>query len=212
LKIAHLKTLMEEGELTPEKLAKRLGISNMTVRRWLKGNGDREIRPLYEKAIYGVVYEMLLEGALPFNSQSVRRVTEESQKLPFKALLKGLGFGAALRDAPGFSPDRLMVGLSQIGAKEEARVEVEKTPQRFRFLGRLGEEWKEKISILKRVVSSPRMSSVDKLAAYGALSYLLSPVDLVPNSLPLFGLMDEYFILGLTADYYRKKFRWLGEK
>jgi uncharacterized membrane protein YkvA (DUF1232 family) len=47
--------------------------------------------------------------------------------------------------------------------------------------------------------------------AYGALYYLLCPLDLIPDNVPVFGLMDDYCVLGLAASHYAKKHKNLFE-
>jgi uncharacterized membrane protein YkvA (DUF1232 family) len=74
---------------------------------------------------------------------------------------------------------------------------------RFR---RLGREWAARINTLRRVVSARDLTRVEKLAAYGALFYLLTVFDLIPDTIPVFGLLDDFSILGIVAAYYVQKF------
>ena len=57
------------------------------------------------------------------------------------------------------------------------------------------------------VIKSKKLSSVDKLAAYGALFYLITVIDLIPDTVPFFGLMDDLTIMGLVSAYYLKRFK-----
>lgn len=197
---------MREAKLSPEKLAKRLGISNMTIRRWMKDPNHKALPSIYEKAVQEAIYQMVMDGELPPESQSFQTVLKRSQNLSFQAALKGLGFTANLKGAPGFAPDHLMMGLSQIGAKESQKLEVDKNHKKIWSFGRLGKDWKERISTLMKVLTSTNLTMVDKLVAYGALFYLLSPFDLIPDSIPVFGLMDDYVVMGLAAAHYLRKF------
>ena len=47
---------------------------------------------------------------------------------------------------------------------------------------------------------------MDKLAAYGALFYLITTFDLIPDTIPVFGLLDDFAILGIVVAYYVQKF------
>jgi uncharacterized membrane protein YkvA (DUF1232 family) len=42
--------------------------------------------------------------------------------------------------------------------------------------------------------------------AYGALFYLILPFDLIPDSIPVFGYVDDFGILGFAVAYYARKF------
>ena len=59
---------------------------------------------------------------------------------------------------------------------------------------------------LIQVVKSKELTTLDKLVAYGALFYLLTPFDLIPDNIPIFGLIDDYAILGIAIAYYMKRF------
>ena len=44
------------------------------------------------------------------------------------------------------------------------------------------------------------------VAAYGALFYLFTPFDLVPDVMPVFGYVDDFGMLGFAVAYYGAKF------
>jgi uncharacterized membrane protein YkvA (DUF1232 family) len=48
------------------------------------------------------------------------------------------------------------------------------------------------------------MSLTDKFIAYGALFYLLTPIDFIPDNIPFLGFFDDFAILGFAATYYMK--------
>jgi len=76
----------------------------------------------------------------------------------------------------------------------------------------LGSEWKYRIKTLLSVTKSKEITRLDKFAAYGALFYLLAPLDLIPDHIPVFGLMDDFFILGIVSLYYANRFPHLFAK
>jgi uncharacterized membrane protein YkvA (DUF1232 family) len=71
----------------------------------------------------------------------------------------------------------------------------------------MGREWKKRITTLWKVVRSNKLTHFDKLVAYGALFYLLTPIDFIPDHIPVFGLMDDYLVLGIAVAYYAKNFK-----
>ncbi len=208
MRISLLLNLMRETGLSPESLAKRMGISNMTVRRWLRRPHREKVGGIYEKAIRDAVYQMALDGLLTTDSRSYQYVLKTTRNLSLTAILKGLGFKNDFKKGPNFSPDRLMVGLSQIGAKKSRKNEVEGSYKKIWSFSRLGSDWKKRISTLMKVVTTTgKISGRDKLVAYGALFYLLCPLDLIPDNIPVFGLMDDYVVLGLASAYYVNKYK-----
>lgn len=64
--VLDVKRHLEENGISPETLAKEIGISNMTIRRLLE-KGDKEILP--EK--YSMQFERVLFGKSAFNNASV---------------------------------------------------------------------------------------------------------------------------------------------
>jgi uncharacterized membrane protein YkvA (DUF1232 family) len=190
-------------------MAKRLGVSNMTVRRWMKRPPSETMPAIYEKVVRDAVYQMVLDGVLTADSRSFKSVSKIIRDLSFTTILRSLGFRSDFKNAPSFSPNRLMAGLSQIGSKDSRKAEVDQNPKKIWSFGRLGLDWKERISAMMKVVSSKRLSDGDKLVAYGALFYLLCPFDLIPDNIPVFGLMDDYCVLGLATTYYVQKYKVL---
>jgi uncharacterized membrane protein YkvA (DUF1232 family) len=207
MKNSHLLILMRETKLSPEQLAKRLGISNMSIRRWMKNSPDAKVPAIYEKTVWDAVYQMVAEGMLSLESPFVRKAVKESQRFYFKAAMKSLGFNGNAKGNPRFSMESIVKGLSEIGAAPGHRLEVEKQQKKISSFVRLGREWKERISSLLKVTASSNLSNGDKLVAYGALYYLLCPLDLIPDNVPVFGLMDDYCVLGLAASHYAKKYK-----
>ena len=45
-----------------------------------------------------------------------------------------------------------------------------------------------------------------------AIIYFLSPIDLIPDHIPVFGLLDDYAVLGLAIAYYMRRFPKLFER
>jgi uncharacterized membrane protein YkvA (DUF1232 family) len=196
---------MRETKLSPEQLAKRLGVAHMTIRRWLKYSPSETIPVIYEKTVWDAVYQMVAEGMLSIESPFVLKAVKESQKFYFRAAMKSLGFNGNMKGNLGFSMKSIVKGLSEIGAAPGHQLEVEKQQKKIFSFVRLGQDWKKRISTLKNVVSSTRLSIKEKLVAYGALYYLLCPLDLIPDNVPVFGLMDDYCVLGFAVEHYGKK-------
>src|SRR5580693_5280178 len=111
MKISHLLILMRETDLSPEQMAKRLGISNMTIRRWMEKKSGETLPAIYEKTVWDAVYQMVAEGMLLPGSTFVQKAVKESQRFYFSAAMKSLGFEGPSRKAPRFSMISIMEGL-----------------------------------------------------------------------------------------------------
>lgn len=54
------------------------------------------------------------------------------------------------------------------------------------------------LGVLGRLVRDPRLRGLDRGLALLAVTYLLNPLDLIPDVLGLFGLSDDLFLAGLV--------------
>src|SRR6266436_1083416 len=88
---SQLLTLLAESHMSPEQLAERLGISGMTIRRWLE-QPSQPLPKLYENALRNATYELFIEGALNGTSISMKTLLSEETPLSFEVAIKNLGF------------------------------------------------------------------------------------------------------------------------
>ena len=179
-----------------------MGVSGMTVRRWIEKPTNEELPELYQHAARDAVYKLVIEGRLGADSKLVRKLFAHPESLSQLAAAKALGFPEMTSGKFEDHQDQIMVGLSSIGASELRRQKVAESMSKLPAYKRLGKEWSERISILTRVIGSKQLTSLDKFLAYGALFYLFMPFDLIPDTIPVFGLMDDFSILGIAATYY----------
>jgi uncharacterized membrane protein YkvA (DUF1232 family) len=206
MQISHLLVLMDESGLSPEALAARMGVSNMTVRRWMAQPAKKSLPEIYGKAAEDCVYQLMVEGRLGAGSRSALWAVQRSSHLPFHASLSRLGLSPDMKAVIPGQDDRFMAVLSQIGSNTAHRDEVDSAKEQVRGFKRLGAKWSGLIGVMQDALRSKKVSPVDKLAAYGALFYLVCPFDLIPDSIPVFGLMDDYAVLTLAAAYLLKKY------
>lgn len=69
------------------------------------------------------------------------------------------------------------------GAKRTVMYYVRQLPQYLRLLGGL--------------ITDPRVALVDKLLVAGAMAYIVMPIDLIPDFIPVFGYLDDLLIVPL---------------
>lgn len=204
--------MLEETKLSPEQFGRCIGVSGMSIRRWLKQAPGKTIPKIYSQAIMQAVYQMLLEGRLDRHSKSAQWVVRESQSISFQAVLKNLGLEHPdVLQNPQDLPyeDRLMANLAQIGASDARRAEVGKSRKKIIGFQKLSKDWREKIAVLLRAISSRKVTGLEKFAAFGAIFYLIMPFDLIPDHIPVFGLLDDYAVLSLAGAFYLNRFPFL---
>jgi uncharacterized membrane protein YkvA (DUF1232 family) len=178
----------------------------MTIRRWLENpSSDEELPELYQTAIRNAVLKLVIEGRVADDSNVVAEVMKNPDLLAQSAAIKALGFPDGLSQDFDSQRDQISAGLLHIGSLESRRERVDKQKKKILGFKKMGKEWKERISVLSRVISSRNTPIIEKFTAYGALFYLIMTFDLIPDPVPVFGLLDDFAILGIAAAYYLKR-------
>ena len=80
--------------------------------------------------------------------------------------------------------DSPAVGAPRTGAKRTVMYYIRQLPQYLRLLGGL--------------LTDRRVALVDKLLVIGAIAYIVTPVDLIPDFIPFFGEIDDVYVLVLA--------------
>jgi uncharacterized membrane protein YkvA (DUF1232 family) len=198
-----LFALADEAGLSPEKLGELLGVSGMTLRRWRKEPAGRPLPKVYDRAFSAGVQELVADGRIAPDSPRVQAVMAETTSLSFTATLKALGFTEDTfqgKDAEA----KVVDGLSRVGAAPGRIESVDRSEKKLFSFGKRGEDWSGRMATLLSVIRSGEVLA-HKFVAYGALFYLLMPFDFVPDAIPVFGLLDDFTLIGFAAAHYRKK-------
>ncbi len=61
---------------------------------------------------------------------------------------------------------------------------------------------KELISFIQNVAHDPKIPSSDKKILLLLLALIISPIDLIPDWIPVIGLLDDFIMLGIVLDYF----------
>lgn len=54
------------------------------------------------------------------------------------------------------------------------------------------------LRLLYGLITDPRVALVDKLFVFGAIAYIIAPVDLIPDFIPFLGEVDDVYLLVLA--------------
>lgn len=70
------------------------------------------------------------------------------------------------------------------------------------MLGTATRTVKELIAFIKAVANDPRIPERDKTVLMALLALVLSPIDLIPDWIPVFGMLDDFVIVAVVLDYF----------
>jgi len=54
------------------------------------------------------------------------------------------------------------------------------------------------VRLLGGLITDPRVALMDKLFVFGAIAYIVMPIDLIPDFIPFFGEIDDVYLLVLA--------------
>lgn len=64
------------------------------------------------------------------------------------------------------------------------------------------ETFKKIIKFLKDVAEDPRIPQRDKVVLLALIALVISPIDFIPDWIPLFGQLDDLLMIALILDYF----------
>jgi uncharacterized membrane protein YkvA (DUF1232 family) len=201
----HVRALLRETGTSPEEFGVRCGVSGMTVRRWIKKAGPAPISASYEPGIRDGVFGLIADGSLKSDSPTAKEILAAFRSPFFDAALKNLGLEGFSANPSENMQNQFVSALGQIGVDREHIRVVDKGKEKIALFKKMGAGWSKRVGGLMNIIASKKLSTMDKIVAYGALFYLLTPFDLIPDYIPVFGLMDDYAVLGIALTYYAKK-------
>jgi len=54
------------------------------------------------------------------------------------------------------------------------------------------------LRLLYGLISDPRVAVLDKVLVFGAIAYIITPIDLIPDFIPFLGEVDDVYLLVLA--------------
>jgi uncharacterized membrane protein YkvA (DUF1232 family) len=202
---SQLLRIIEQTKLSPESLAPKLGVSNMTIRRWKDQKPNKIVPVAYERLLVEAVHQMIIDGDIEATDPAVAELLRSSSPTSVNSAMHSLGIDQIDLKSGTDQADSLIRILHKIGFSDHHREDVDKAKERLWGFRKMGAEWRRVLSVLIQVIKSKRLGHIDKLVAYGALFYLLCPFDLIPDHIPVLGYTDDFAILTVAAGYYLSK-------
>ena len=191
--------------MSPEQFGERIGISGMTIRRWKDMPPADELPDIYKNAVLNAVYQLVAEDKLTTKSKTVREALGHDW-LPFDMAAANLGISSEMLEKFKNQPEEAAEALSQIGTDKAKRSIVDAKTEEINSHKKKGADWTYRITHLLLIIRSKNLRLVDKLIAYGAIFYLLNPFDFIPDHIPIFGFLDDFFFLGVAIAFYLKRY------
>lgn len=62
--------------------------------------------------------------------------------------------------------------------------------------------FKKLVTFIRGVAEDERIPSRDKKVVLGCLALILSPVDLIPDWIPVIGVVDDFVLVAIVLDYF----------
>ncbi len=70
------------------------------------------------------------------------------------------------------------------------------------MFSKIRRRFSEITTFVKDVANDPRIPERDKKVLLGLLALILSPIDIIPDWIPVFGQIDDIVMLALILDYF----------
>ena len=203
MKYSHLLICLELTGLSPERLAPYFNVSNMTLRRW-KLKPRQSIEKAEMETIKQGVHSLISDRLLSEEDPRVLRLVENQASSYIQSVINYLGIDSNFFHKPKSKEDAVL-SLGKIGSSEERQEKVLHKNAEIKSHFKNGSVWKEQLSFLLKIVKSKTLNKPQKFVAYGALFYLITPFDFIPDHIPVFGLLDDFALIGIAVAYYQSK-------
>ncbi len=183
-KVADISLHLEKTGDSPEKFAKQIQLSNMTIRRWLKKPMDFEIpekyHPLLDRHFHGKTVE-----------------TTQNHEIPEWMTARSQQFGANYTE---------MVSTLQNNGEsvpeEQSVYQAVETKLTEKGIDQVLRDYASQVMAL---IKSGNLIKSAKAICLGSLLYLVDPMDLVPDAIPILGYLDDMAVLSMAMQWAHKK-------
>jgi uncharacterized membrane protein YkvA (DUF1232 family) len=174
--VADLRRYLDQCNQSPEELARRVKISNMTIRRLLARPSSARIPEKYQ---------------LQFNALEERPAAESA----------AAGLFQGLKDFEGILEHLKEEGSSSNVDPARVRGELKKKLK----LHELTSEFRELVRRASSFAWGKEGTLSQRFLCIGALLYFLNPIDIIPDTLGAVGFLDDFAVLSLVMMQVTRK-------
>lgn len=207
MKGEEIRNLLSETGISAETFALKLELSGMSVRRWVRAAGSH-IPARYHALIVRAVCQLVEQDSIDASLPAVRRILDQQDDTSFRVALRQLD--VAMPTSKRRSPKEqkqfsatILTTLFQIGSKPEHQTGSTRLNRQTQQFRRIDKQWAGLITPLINVIKARKSNSFSKAIAFGALFYLITIIDLIPDTIPALGLLDDFSILTIAVEHYR---------
>ncbi len=169
--IGDLRQYLDSTGLSPERFSSLCGISNMTIRRWLKLE-NQEALPKKYWPIFDYAF-----------ADDTSKASENSTDPHFNF---GDGFEGLEEHVTG-------MGKAAPDAETLKKDYQEKVQDKH-----IGQGLLDKVRSLFHLLTSEKVTVQQRTLVLGAIVYFLSPVDFIPDTTPMMGYVDDYAVVNMV--------------
>ena len=183
IRVQDLRNYLERNQLSPEDLASRVKLSHMTIRRWLQKNGKSELPAKYVPLLNPLV-----------NPLSTPLVSENSTtEIPQFSIAGSIA---------NLNMSELMQEIERNGMDYKDGVDVLESDVKTKLkLARLDKIFMDYCKRHIALIRAPKVPLRAKAVCMGALIYFISPIDLIPDHIPVVGYLDDLAVLSIALNY-----------
>jgi len=183
--VKDLKAAMKEQELSPEMLASKIPVSNMTIRRLLAKAPPTAIPVRY----HAHLDQFFTPGEAPAPAM------DPQQAATLEALTSAdADFNELLQD------------LERQGGEVKNTSKLENDVKAKIRSSKIGKSLGHVAQTLVQTLKKEGITSKSGMLAAGALLYLINPFDLIPDAAPVLGYLDDFAVLSLVVTRLTTRF------
>lgn len=203
INVSALKTILEESKTSPEELSRYFRISNMTLRRMLSKSDKTVISAEYHANFREGVLALIRDQKIEPQSKSAQNFMLDSSQRFTEPIFSILGLPVSTKEVPIVGEAQVKETLITIGSSPQRQKQVTESIKDIMTFSKQHKTFASSIQSLLAAISLKAEASPHKAIAFGALFYLLMPMDFAPDYIPAFGLMDDLGVVTIASHLSR---------
>ena len=173
--VKDLRNYLSSRNMSPERFAKEVKLSHMTIRRWMKKPDHFEIPAKYKPIMDSYIAQLQPEGTSPAAMPSL----EGLKDINLSELMESVE-----ETGRNYKDDGSLEGQlnEKLDSERFDKVMVQYCKRLFQFA--MAKDTPLKV----------------KAICIGALLYFINPIDLIPDNIPIIGYLDDFVVLSVAIN------------